>query len=92
MFRITEINSGDVRVPAVAPGTAVRVNHYGVRPKAVVVNPEDFERMCRLEELVGQVSELEPLEFTALAVEMHHASEAGDEVDLESLGATLDLR
>lgn len=92
MLNVEDVTSASVRVPRVPAGTALRVSQYGARVKAVVVNPEDFQRLQRLDELLDEVSTLEPFAFTALAAEIHRTSEAGDELDVAALGEALGLK
>jgi hypothetical protein len=91
MLNVEEVTSAKVRVPRVAPGTALRVSQYGTRAKAVVVNPEDFARLQRLEELLDEVSTLEPFQFTALAAELHNSSQEAEDLDRAGLGVALGL-
>jgi len=54
-----EIPSGSVRVPEPVAGTATVVRRYR-RPQAVILHPEDFERLIGDSELVGQLGRPQP--------------------------------
>lgn len=63
-------DASTVRVPAVPAGTAVIVTRYDVE-KAVVVSPEDFERLAALDAALDDIVLGDRLPLTELAREAH---------------------
>lgn len=55
-----EIQSGSVRVPEPVAGTATVVRRYH-RPQAVILHPEDYERLTRDSELIDRLGRPQPL-------------------------------
>ncbi|HEY7961585.1 MAG TPA: hypothetical protein VID29_06670 [Solirubrobacteraceae bacterium] len=66
-----EIESGSVRVPEPVAGTATVVRRYR-RPQAVILHPEDFQRLTQDSDLIGRLGRPTPLApATPLARKAH---------------------
>lgn len=63
-------DASTVRVPPVSAGTAVIVTRYD-EEKAVVLSPEDFERLAALDEALDDVVLGDRLQLTELARKAH---------------------
>lgn len=59
-----------MRVPPVPPGTAVVVTRYD-EEKAVLLSPEDFERLAALDEALDDIVLGDRLPLTELARKAH---------------------
>jgi hypothetical protein len=85
------IRANEVRLPAPVAGEAILVTKHTDRVKAVVLHPDDYERLGRLLELFGGDEPYE-LHLTEIALEAHRLGEAGSderELDVESLERAL---
>jgi PHD/YefM family antitoxin component YafN of YafNO toxin-antitoxin module len=70
MFARERRDASTVRVPAVQPGTAVVVTRYD-EEKAVVLSPEDFDRLAALDEALDAIVARDRLSLSPLAREAH---------------------
>jgi hypothetical protein len=70
-LRTIEIQSGSVRVPEPVAGTATVVRRYQ-QPAAVILHPEDYERLVQDSKLIDDIGLPEPFPpATPLARKAH---------------------
>jgi PHD/YefM family antitoxin component YafN of YafNO toxin-antitoxin module len=70
-------DASTVRVPFVSTGTAVVVTRYE-EEKAVVLSPEDFDRLAALDEALDVIVQGERLALTATARKAHRLEDEPD--------------
>jgi hypothetical protein len=65
-----QVSGNQVRVPDPAPGEATVISRYG-RERAVLIHPADFHRFDDFDQLLSEVSRLEPPALGHEAVRAH---------------------
>jgi hypothetical protein len=70
-------DASTVRVPPVPAGTAVIVTRYD-EDKAVLLSPEDFERLAALDEALDEIVQDDRLALTEVARKAHRLEDEPD--------------
>lgn len=69
-FSTTRVSGNEVRIPDPKAGVATVISRYG-KERAMLIHPEDFHRLETFDRLLGETSNLEPIELTDEAIRAH---------------------
>lgn len=64
------VSGNEVRIPDPQPGEVTVISRYG-RDRAMLIHPTDFGRLNELDQLLVEVSRIEPLSLSADAIRAH---------------------
>jgi hypothetical protein len=72
------IGGNEVRIPDPQAGEVAVISRYG-KERAVLVHPRDFQRLNDLDQLLAEISRLEPIALSPDAVRAHREEDAPGE-------------
>jgi hypothetical protein len=64
------VSGNEVRIPDPRPGEVTVISRYG-KDRAMLVHPTDFGRLNDLDQLLVEVSQIEPMALSADAIRAH---------------------
>jgi hypothetical protein len=72
------VGGNEVRIPNPQPGEVTVISRYG-KDRAVLVHPVDFDRLKGLDQILVDVSQVEPITLSEDAVRAHREEDTPGE-------------
>jgi hypothetical protein len=72
------VSGNEVRIPDPQPGEVTVISRYG-KDRAMLVHPTDFGRLNDLDQLLVEVSQIEPMALSADAIRAHREEDTPSE-------------
>jgi hypothetical protein len=72
------VSGNEVRIPDPQPGEVTVISRYG-KDRAMLVHPTDFDRLNNLDQLLVEVSQIEPAALSEDAIRAHREEDTPGE-------------
>lgn len=72
------VSGNEVRIPDPQPGEVTVISRYG-KDRAMLIHPTDFGRLNDLDQLLVEVSQIEPMALSADAIRAHREEDTPGE-------------
>jgi hypothetical protein len=72
------VSGNEVRIPDPQPGEVTVISRYG-KDRAMLVHPTDFGRLNDLDQLLVEVSQIEPMALSVDAIRAHREEDTPGE-------------